>query len=82
MLILFGWVIFSSASLFALAIGALFVLFSSEHIYNFITRSEKARIQKLSSTKLAGPLAILIPSMMLFFVQLLVRLLNESGNTL
>ncbi|ESP93682.1 hypothetical protein N483_16445 [Pseudoalteromonas luteoviolacea NCIMB 1944] len=81
---LFGWAIFLEASSFALALalGAVFVLFSAEHIYNFITRSTTPRVEGLSSPKLAGLLAVLTPSIILFFVQFFVRILNESGNSL
>ena len=60
-LFFFSWLLISGKSIYALVIGSVFILFSAEHIFNFIKRTKIRGIHNLSGTVFQRPVSLLLP---------------------
>ena len=60
-LFIFSWLLISEKLIFALVIGGVFILFSAEHIFNFIKHTKIRGIHHLSGTLFQRPVSLLLP---------------------
>ncbi|TMP38129.1 hypothetical protein CWB98_07365 [Pseudoalteromonas rubra] len=68
MLVVFVFFIHSKQPVWAWVTGVVFIVFSAEHLYNFVSRTRILRLNRLSGSKTQSVLALLLPLLALWML--------------